>query len=100
MAADTILEPMDYTPPVLDVITKGRSFYNAQFYITTFSSGQYITKYIANGLPTWQEDGMLRSLTIPNSFVADGSSHTNLAKTRHRPNMYALMLSWDKIFLN
>ena len=76
MAADTILEPIDYTAPVLAVITKGRSFYNAQFYITTFSSGQYITKYIANGLPTWQEDGMLRSLNIPNSFVADGSSHT------------------------
>ena len=76
MAADTILEPIDYTAPVLAVITKGRSFYNAQFYITTFSSSQYITKYIANGLPTSQEDGMLRSLNIPNSFVAEGSSHT------------------------
>ena len=76
MADDTILEPIDYTAPVLAVITKGRSFYNAQFYITTLSSGQYITKYIANGLPTWQEEGMLRSLNNPNSFVADGSSHT------------------------
>lgn len=76
MAADSLINRIDYDAPILAIVNHGKSYYHCQFFITTFSQDSSVTNYLANALPTAVEGDTLRSLDIPSAFSASNEGHS------------------------
>ena len=76
MARDTLINTIDYSRPVLAVVKRGTSFYSCTFFITTISTENSITNYLANSLPSSIKDTKLYGVSVPHSFSSVSLGHS------------------------
>ena len=87
MAAASLTNSIDYSVPVLGVISKRRSLLHVDFYFAVMDPKNAVTTYQVSSLPTVVSDGNYKSLDVPtkfsltpnnNGYVFPSGSATNL----------------------
>ena len=87
MAAASLTNTIDYSVPVLGVISKRRSLLHVDFYFAVMDPKNAVTTYQVSSLPTVVSDGNYKSLDVPtkfsltpnnNGYVFPSGSATNL----------------------
>ena len=76
MAADSIMDKIDYSQPVLAVVKRGKSFLTCTFFITTVSPENTVTNYLASALPSSIQDSVLYGIKVPHAFSSISMGHS------------------------